>query len=504
MRQLIVSALFMGILGSTAGYAQECLGDVCVGKTIIDSRDRVGTVSKIEDNEVQYNVNGYSYTSSSSGLSIEVSSLEEIRKGNNVIDSRDRVGSVSNVFKNKKVKYNVNGYNYVSTKVSPQLPEVNGVKIGTIVIDSRDRVGSATNPFKDGRVKYNVNGYNYVSKNVKKEVAAINGLSKNSTAIDSRDRVGTITYLFEDGRARYNVNGYNYTSSGLSPEIGNIGLIKKGNLVIDGRDRVGSASFVFKDGRIRYNVNGYNYTSSDVSPRTDKIGEDQDLFSGVTVIDSRDRVGTITYVFEDSRVRYNVNGYNYTSSNLSPEVKEHSEYKKDTLYSDSGYNVGKPSIFFKDGRIRFSSVAGYNYTRTELFNQVDSLGEITLGSPIVETSGYTGKIELVFENGAVLYEVEKPEIDWQGNESEELKKYKLSAKIFGIDADTLEQDKKSWIDSIASSISNNGNHWGSSSLVIEEAKYEDLKKDLGTLLENNPDMIYDEELREKVQAFLKK
>lgn len=497
-----LTLLSLLLSASMSSFAQDCIQQICVGKTIIDSSDRVGTVVKIVDQTVNYSANGYSLSSSASALSNEIESIDEIKKGNNVIDSSDRVGAVMNVFANKKVRYNANGYTLVGSEVSPQVAEFKGIKVGTVVIDASDRVGTTMNPFKDGRVRYNANGYSLVSKNIFKEVAEFNGISKNKIVIDSSDRVGQVAVVFEDGRVRYVANGYHLTSNNLAPEIDGIGLIKKGNLVIDSSDRIGSVLYVFRDSKVRYSANGYNLTSKQVSPQTDKIGEDKDLFKGVVVLDSSERVGTISYVFEDGRVNYSVNGYSLISSSLSPEVKTHNEYNKESFYSDSGYNVGKISLFFKNGKIRLVSVDGYSYIRTELFNKVDSLGNFTEGTSVTEPSGYTGLIKMVFENGAALYEVEKPVRDWQGHETTETKKYDLSAKIFGIDVGTLEEDRKEWITSVADEI--RSGYFLAGGLVVEASKYVDLKKELIQYLKDHPDFIYDQKTRDAVNVFLNK
>ena len=150
--------------------------------------------------------------------------------------------------------------------------------------------------------------------------------------------------------------------------------------------------------------------------------------------------------------------------------------------------------------MRFVSVTGYNLIRTELFNKIDSLGNFTEGTFVIEPSGYKGLVKMVFENGAALYEVEKPVRDWQGHETTETTKYSLSAKIFGVDEETLEEDRREWITSIANEI--RGGYFSEGGLVVEASKYIDLKKELIQYLQDHPEVIYDQQTRDAVNTFL--
>jgi hypothetical protein len=242
--------------------------------------------------------------------------------------------------------------------------------------------------------------------------------------------------------------------------------------------------------------------SSSVSHEVDELNG---IKVGMNVIDSENRVGIVSLVFEDGRVRYMVGSFNYISKELSPEVQENELYNKEDFYSDDQYNVGKVTVFFKDGRVKFTTLNDGSIARRKLFRQVVTLGNITEGTMVTEPSGYSGKVQLVFENGTVLYEVERHVKDVNGKKTDEQKMFEVYAKIFGVVAEELETDLRSWLASIIVEIEYKYNYIGGShSLVVEETSYENLKRELSEYLKANPKTISEKKLRKEVEKYLQK
>ena len=79
---------------SFASFAADCLGKFCVGSTVIDDNDRVGKISKIQDNTIIYYASGYNREASESDLNLKVSDFKGIQTNSTVIDEQKSLKTV--------------------------------------------------------------------------------------------------------------------------------------------------------------------------------------------------------------------------------------------------------------------------------------------------------------------------------------------------------------------------------------------------------------------------
>ncbi len=435
----ITSIMFMLFINSS--FAADCLSEICVGAKIIDSRDYVGNVVAIDKQkgEISYKRIGYNSTvnASPTQLSVEIDS-NIFPPSKTIIDERNYVGKVLIAFKDGRIQYKRNGYNSkpVSKKLVPAVQSINDISKNSVVIDERNYVGIALNVFKDGRIQYKRNGYNSkpVSKKLVPAVPSLNDISKNIVVIDERDYVGKVLIVFKDGRVQYQRNGYGSTpiSTQLVPAVPSLNNISKNTVVIDERNYVGKVLIVFKDGRVQYQRNGYGSTP--------------------------------------------------ISRNLSPEVDTHPLYNKHEYYSDEAYKIGKVKTFFANEKVELD-YENSSWGATTLFNKVSSLNGYRSHTSIITSQNIFGEISMVFENGAVQFEVEEVVYDKYGEDTGETEMIKQEGRIVSINPEMKENDYNQWLTDIYYYVKDMPTYYSySTNLVIKEFYYENYKRELKSYL----------------------
>lgn len=502
----LFSALACLALAAPAAYcaSEKCLGAICVGKSVIDANNRVGLVDSTDadKNVVKYIISGYIYSANAASLAPEVKDVGAMSAETVVVDKENRVGTVVHAFADGRIQYNISGYLYVSKELSPETPKYGRAAKDSKMIDAENHVGTIVHVFSDGRAQYDVGGYLYVSSKIAIGIGELGGIRAGAVVVDPNNHVGAATVVFEDGRVQYKINGYLYISNRLEPEITVFGGLARGRLVIDAENHVGAIAHVFRDGRVQYNVNGYYYVSARVSPEAAPDPSDDALKPDVTIIDSSNRVGIVSSIFDDNRVQYLVDGYAFVgaAATLSPETESHVKYRKDRIYATASYAIGKPSRFFRDGRIAHLSLDGYVYIVRELFRQVPEKDGYATGTEIVDPSGLLGTIELVFENGSLLVGYTS-----EGRDNKPIK-LRRPSKIHGVNADKLDEDNRAWISLLAQSLRWKLDDIGMvapyGTLAIRADSAEALKTRLRDLLKAAPELVNDEALRTKVLSAL--
>lgn len=328
--------------------------------------------------------------------------------------------------------------------------------------------------------------------------SCIGSVCLNATVIDSYNRIGTVISIRRSD-VLYNVSGTIYTTSAssLSAAVQSSNGIASGMIVIDNYNRVGSAIAVFGNGKVQYNVSGTHYVSSSV---TASVPSYRGISRSTIVIDNYNRIGRTILVFEDGRAQYSVSGTSYVASgsNLSPEINEHPKYSKDRIYADELHRVGRPSLFFRDGRIAFSELTGSSRIARQLHEEVNQLEGYTMGIAVNDPWGPIGKVLNVFENGALYIEYDF------ADEKGQPMRVKTSAKIYGINPKQIEHDQQNWLNAIASMLRQEPGRtiFPSGGLAIRADALEHLKADLALALQKKPELIYNPSDRAEVAKYL--
>lgn len=305
---------------------------------------------------------------STSALAQSDNCLGELCKGETVIDQNNYIGVITG-FKDGQILYRKKSYNYDDSSQPGKLSEKiesPTYKVNSFVIDGNNYAGQIKNAFADGRIEYQREGYNYsdVSSNVSIEIAEKDGVKKDVSVIDENNYVGTIKRIFANGKVQYQREGYNYNdvSSKVSPQIPENRAIAKGTKVIDENNYVGVAVKVFNNGKMQYRRNGYNY--NDISTKlVPEVAEINNIVPGKNVLDQNNYSGVAKTGFKDSRVEYRRDGYNYNdiSSTLAYEIPAlKNGTKTGTVVLDKNNYVGTTKLVYNDGRTLYRR-KGYNY-----------------------------------------------------------------------------------------------------------------------------------------------
>lgn len=552
MKRLNLTFMILAISLFCGSYvhAQECLNGICEGDTVMDSFDRIGIVSEIEDGQIKYRSSGSTRESRPSSLTRATRSNRNITEDKIVLDSFDRVGKVDIVFEDGRVVYTSSGVKRVSRNLAFEISQNSGVQSGAKVIDSFDRIGDARYVFSNGKVNYIAGGVSRISSNVSAEVSVkddlrsrdrvidsfdrvgevqhvfANGKISYSTgnvsrvsrslvgidrtgnqtvaegniAIDSFDRVATVTDVFRDGRIRYTTNGVVRISRNLSPKVNRRGNIESNIIAIDSFDRVGKVSDVFSDGRIRYSTNGVTRITRTLSPSVQNQG---DIKANTIVIDSFDRVGEVQNVFEDGRVQYKTSGVARITRNVSEEVAAPASIDKEKEYSTNNFSIGKPQKFFKDGRMSLDIAGSTRILRGTLYPEVSKYAGIQVGATIVDPYGNIGTVLKIFENGTVRYKVTKS-LDrriCEEDRSEE-EEVILSAKLVDMDSENKRNEMTSWIFAVRNGIQDKIEL--DTRVVVEISSYFAFKNEMATEIEEEDlGRLLSRQSKEETLSFLK-
>jgi hypothetical protein len=489
MKKLLV----LCFLVSVSTYA-NCIKDICVGKVVADSGDKIGRVTSIKDSTINYKVGSYAYSGTYSTLSGEVDVLASgAKKGKVVVDSLNRIGRALYVFTNNKVYYKSGHYTYVSKKISIEVDILeSGAKKDKVVLDNSNRIGRVLYVFANNKVYYKSGSYTYVNQNVSVKTEVLDsGASTGKVVLDSSNRIGRIIYVFANKKVYYKSGSYTYVNNDISVEVEQTkAAISKNSVVLDNSNRVGRVIYVFANQKVYYKSGSYTYVNSHVSNETTKIGK---IKKDTYIVDGSNRIGKVLYVFANKKAYYKSGSYTYINSNISAEVDTHAEYDKKTFYATSNYNASKVIKFFENGKVYTKSVDGYTNVSSTLYKQVDELQNYRAGVNVLNAAEQSVEIKLVFENGAAL-------LTSIGDDEKEVLS---SAKIFGIDNKTRDKDLEEWVRGLNDFIKYDG-RFTSSGLVINSQEYEAFKIELIEFLETNPDIVYNKKDQQAVADFLTK
>ena len=438
----------------------SALGALKPGGILIDASNRIGKANHLfKDGRVDYSEisTGYEYVSASVSPEVASSANNDFFCGHRVIDASNRVGLISHVFQDGRVDYTESstGYEYVqfAAKLSSEVNSLGALAAGVFLVDDSNRIGKINYIFKDGRADYTEvsTGYIYVSKSVSAETPSLsNGaIFPKSIVIDASNRIGAVNHAFLDGRVDYTEisTGYEYVSKTISAAISSLaqGTIKIGVIVVDASNRICIVKNAFADSRVDYTEisTGYEYVSKAVSPEVSSLLQGT-IKAAVTVIDASNRISAVKHAFADGRVDYTEisTGYEYVnqSAQLSPEVPSNPLYDKNIEYATATYQIGKPLRFFQDGRIELGTLEGYQDIVTTLFTSTPAKFGFAPGALVSTSSGISALVLAVFENGTL-----KLQIAHTDPNTHKQVQLDSSAKAFGTNPSTLEQDKRGWI-----------------------------------------------------------
>ncbi|MBI3542393.1 MAG: hypothetical protein HY075_03850 [Deltaproteobacteria bacterium] len=314
-----------------------------------------------------------------------------------------------------------------------------------------------------------------------------------------------MSHAFEDGRASYvDQYGNSHVSSQLEPSVPSLGNLASGHHAVDESNRLATVTYTFRDGRASYTDEyGNGHVSRALSAETGHASADADVKRDATIIDASNRIGRVAYVFEDDRVRYaDAYGNNHVdgSKSLSVEVETNPKYDKKLAYATEGYSVGTPKRFFKDGRIELVMLGGGGRVETRLYSQVNELSGYAAGTLVAESTGLSGRVTMVFENGTVAAEYK------YSYEDKELAAT-IAAKIFGFDPARIAQDEATWIHLLEQRVLAEKNKWyrfnGPRGLLTAvESGLPALKAQLAARLAREPRLVRSDENRSAVLAIL--
>lgn len=485
---LLCSVLTLGCISNV--YA-NCLKDLCVNDTVMDSSDYVGVIRSVDEanNEFKVRREGYTYdtTSSYSELSKKIDSgVYSLSRF--VIDESDKVGNIRHAFKDGRVQYRRIGYNYnhVSSRLAVEIDKDGLITKGKTIIDSSDKIGTVLHVFNDGRIEYRRQNYSY--NHVEKKLAAkieLNtklGIRDGSKVIDQDNKVGIVRNVFSDGRVEYRREGYTYShvTKDLTVEVREYNNLAKDTTVIDSDDKIGIVYNVFRDGRVLYRRNKYNYNhvASDLVRKVNstKTGIKMDDF----VLDTDDKVGEVRNVFEDGRVEYRREGYNYShiDTKLYKEVATNDKYEKGIEYASDDFGIGKINRFFENGKMQILTENSKRVVSV-LYPEVESIGDLTQDSIVVVPTKIATKVLRLFANNTA-------EVTLEYTSSDEVVKENKLLKIIDIQSLT-ESDVANWLTPIVLTMEMNDTKAMNRFVthLINEKDYKNLEISIVNMLDEN-------------------
>lgn len=470
MTKFGLSMLVGVVVFSASAFADNCVGQICVGKRVIDSSDYIGVVNSVGLSEVTYTIPGYS-------------------------------ASTAN-----------------PNELSPEVVEKGSMKAGVTVIDTSQYIGTVNHIFQNGKVQYTIPGYNPSVANISSLSAVVKSVGQiqiGSTVIDSSQYIGTVQQIFENGDVQYVIQGYNPSiaqASTLSVKVDSVGALSAQVLVIDSSDYIGTVQQVFANGLVQYTIPGYNASitqASTLSPQVTACPTATDITAGVTVIDSSNYIGVVKKVFANGKVQYAIPGYNASVAvvgSLSPEVSSNPQYQKGVYYATSQFTVGKANRFFKNGMVELVRDDGYRSVGQKLASLVQQLNGYSAGTAIVTPSALKGTATLIFSNGTVEYSY-LAQLDPQNPSAQ--KKRIADGKQIGIDPAQQELDDMNWIRGLQSylwcTINNSPAACSESfdtALLDKTSDLPVLKKRVLALLQKKPNLIWNDQIRAQAIALL--
>jgi hypothetical protein len=525
MKFSVLGVLALSAFLSVAAHADDCIDQICVGSTVIDQNDSIGTVSAVSANEIDYTVSGYGNSSAPpQDLSPQVKANGPFTAGILVIDQNDSIGKVDLVFANGDVQYTVSGYGTTinpMNNLSPAVQTTSGrpeIYTGVTVVDQNDSIGTVNLVFANGNVQYTISGYGTAIVNISDLSALVPSygpLVKGSVVVDQNDSIGTVDEVFKNGDVQYTIAGYGTSinlSSNLSVQVGKLGLLSAHTIVVDQNDSIGTVDLLFANGKVQYTIAGYGTSINDASNLAAQVTSypgTPDVVTGTTVIDQNDSIGSVNLVFANGKAQYTIPSYGTsidTIGLLSPEVKTNPNYKKGTLYASDDYLVGTANRFFKNGKIELVTNGEGNFVATQLFPQVAQLNGYTAGTSITMETGTAGNVLTVFANGTVQYTY----LPVATTSDPKPTLITLSAKTLGADPQQLQTDQRMWLREYADYLScttrsntNTAYCVSPSSYVDKTSDYPALKKALLALLQTDPTLL-DDATRAQVVAALSK
>lgn len=231
---------------------------------------------------------------------------------------------------------------------------------------------------------------------------------------------------------------------------------------------------------------------------------------GNVVIDSNNRIGEVIGFPDADTVRYVVNGYSFVANNssVSKETDTHPKFKKNMSYATARHQVGKISYFFENGKVQLQILSGLTVVETELFSQVEAIGEYQTNVSVVEPQERRATVIGVFENGTISYVLNNPK-----NETESAPQSGKIAKFFlEINAEKLKmlvrEDEVTWLQDVGEMIINRSNdqHFSPTTYrpLLLPAQLPEFKKSLLERLAQEPEIIYEANLRSLVHEYLSK
>lgn len=241
-----------------------------------------------------------------------------------------------------------------------------------------------------------------------------------------------------------------------------------------------------------------------------EVPEFSGLKPGQYAIDSDNSVGVITHVFQDGRASYRLGSSIYVSSDLSKEVGSHPLYQKGVVYATNSYSIGKAIRFFENKQVQLERMGGGTTVGTELFTEVDQLDGYRAGSKVVSSQSRDVTLMSVFANGAVTYRLSAP-----ANATERGRVF--DGKIYAFFVEQSPQrlavlqkgEERSWLVEVARKVAKQDNlsSWGlpwtgAYLSVTAPENLPELQKALLERLAEEPQIIGDERLREKVREIL--
>jgi uncharacterized protein YdbL (DUF1318 family) len=529
MKKVALSVVSLGLFCSQA-YAATCADMACPnGTQVINSNGYIGTVIAVGPTAVTYTIPGYEpLTSAPSSLSPETNALGAVAPGTVVINSNDYIGKVNHVFANGSVQYTIEGYEPMVSNVKTlaaqvaSLPGHADLFAGVTVINANEYIGTVNQVFSNGKVQYTIPGYEPSISNISQLSALVKDmgpLRPGTVVINSNDYIGTVREIFADGNVQYVIPGYEPSiskASTLSPQVTALGALTQGVVVINSNNYVGTVNQLFANGKVQYTIPGYSPSISmaaTLSPQVSSAAGYPDITVGVTVVNANSYIGAVQKVFANGQVEYRIPGYDPAISaveTLSPAVKADPQYSKDAYYASDSYQVGKLGLFFKNGKIQLLGVDGSNSIATsKIYPRVAQLNGYSDGTAVVTPGEISGKVSMVFANGAITYTYQPATTQFDPSP----KPRTVSARMYGKDSLKIKQDGESWIRNLARQVGCSQNQNGliswcdpfdSSGMVDLASDLPTLKKQLLALLQQEPELVYDKDLREKVSAELSK
>ncbi len=372
----------------------------------------------------------------------EVSEVNGVRKGLLVVDSQSRVGRAESVFANGTVEYRYREKSLIQKGVVAEVDSLNGLVRGEkVMVSDYWEITQVVALFPDGRVVLGYAPDKLVPiERIQRSVENYGSFSKGDRVITrvkhlTQNVVGNVSKIFQHGWAEVTVDprfqGVTHkpnllvsnVTEQLSLKVPQWNGLIEGKLFLSGRF-ARRAIEVFSGGQVLGSDGRDLYVfdkSENIASVTELDGFKADDLVAYDNAPKSTWSGWITAVFANGEAV--VAPEKFTELNperdfsrtvplreLLHEVPSHPLYEKGQYYSTPDFKVGTAEHFFEKGYGRLGTafsppplVPELVDAHRQFFPVVSYFNGVGAGDSVVGPANKTAVLEMIFENGAVLF-----------------------------------------------------------------------------------------------------